>query len=84
MHTKAQSCQQILCKVRLFVTENDCISKNIRSNLCFELEIVHQILIKFKNPDRSDRVGKQLLEAAMVVSCMTARANGTLCLLFSG
>ena len=64
--------------VRLFVTEIITFPRTLGVYLCFELEIVHQILIRFKNPDRSDREGKWLLTAAMVVSCMIAPASGTL------
>ena len=82
MHTKARSSQQIFSKSLSF-SPNMIAFHRILGVYCFELEVVYQILIKFKNPDRFDRVWKQFLAAAMVLSGMS-RASGTLCLLFPG
>ena len=53
-------------------------------SILLEFEIVHQVLKNSKKLATSLRFGKKIRAAVIVVSCMTASANGTFYLLFPG
>ena len=53
-------------------------------NLCLEFEMVHQVLKIVKKLATSALFGRQLLEEAIVVSCIIDKAKGKFRLLFPG